>query len=394
MKTKINSKNIKLILALTLMTALVMPSNAQEFKPSGKMFGQFFGDLYYKAVSDTTAGAFNKYGSGNSEFSNVKTKNAAFTARRLYLGYQYNISPDFTSKIILESNDAILTNAGDKTVFVKLAEVEWKNIIPRASIFIGQIFTPAFPMTTEKIWNYRAVEKTISDMQKLTNAVDLGIRVTGTIDTAGLFGYSLMVGNGRGAKPEDNGTQKYYGCLNAQLLKKKLYLEIYGDYEDVAAKFRKGYSGKITTKGFVAYKSAKLTVGIEVPYQIQGDCKINTDPLNGKKDTLALASMGFSFFAYGTIVKEKLNVFGRFDTYQTDSQYKKGDNSRSYDDTFMTVGFDWTPRKNMHFIPNIYISVYKDKREKPANYNIASMAGLYYERSADVIPRLTYSFIF
>lgn len=394
MKTKINSKKTKSILGLALITTLSMHSIAQEFKPSGKMFGQFFGDLYNKAASDTTAGAYNKYGAGNSEFTNVKKNYTAFTLRRIYLGYQYNISPKFTAKILLESNDAVLTSSNDKTVFVKLAEVEWKNLIPRASIFIGQTFTPAFPLSTEKTWNYRAVEKTISDGQKLTNAVDLGIRVTGTIDTSGVFGYSFMWGNGRAAKPEDNGIQKIYGSINAQLLKKKLFLEVYGDYEDITAKYRKGYSSKMTLKGFVAYKSEKLTVGVEVPYQIQKESKINTDPITGKKDTLGIAAMGISFFAYGTIIKEKLNIFARFDTYQADSQFKKGDNSRPYDENFMTFGFDWTPYKNMHLIPNVYITTYKDKREKPANYDKATMAGSYYERTADVIPRLTYYFVF
>ncbi len=394
MKTKINTKKIKLILSITIMMSITLSSLAQEFKPSGKVYGQFFGDLYYKASSDTTAGAFNKYGSGNSEFANVKKNTTAFSFRRIYLGYQYNISPKFTTRILLESSDAIITSSGEKTAFVKLADLEWKNLIPRASIFFGQTFTPAFPLSSEKTWNYRAVEKTISDGQKLTNAVDLGIKVSGTIDTAGIFGYSFMVGNGRGAKPEDNGLQKFYGSLSAQLLKKKLLIEIYGDYEDVSAKYRKGYSSKMTMKGFIAYRSERLTAGIEVPYQIQKASKINTDAVTGNRDTLDVAAFGFSFFAYGSLIKEKLNMFFRFDTYQADSDYKKGDNSRSYDENFMTLGFDYTPFKNMHIIPNIYVTTYTDKREKPANYDKATMAGSYYERSADVIPRLTYFFVF
>ena len=105
MKTKAISNALKLILGLALTTLVGLPTNAQEFKPSGKIYGHVFGDVYYKAASDTTAGAFKKYGSGNGAFSNVKKQSTAFTFRRIYLGYQYNVAPNFTTKVLLESSD-------------------------------------------------------------------------------------------------------------------------------------------------------------------------------------------------------------------------------------------------------------------------------------------------
>ena len=56
----------------------------------------------------------------------------------------------------------------------------------------GQISTPAFSMLIDKIWSYRAIERTITDIRR-TPSFDLGVSLQGKFDDGGNYGYNLMV---------------------------------------------------------------------------------------------------------------------------------------------------------------------------------------------------------
>lgn len=355
-----------------------------EFNPSGKVWGYAFGDFYYKAAGDSDQ--YLTFGKG--DFAKKKKNDMAFTFKRIYLGYEYNISPKLKTNFLLEGNDGVVTATGSRTVFVKNLDLEWKSC-RYASIYIGQTITPTWPMISEKIWTYRSVEKTIADFRGLGVSNDLGIRVTGKLDTAGVFGYTVMLGNGGkgGNVPEADALKKIYGSLDFSLLKKKLIIQVQGDYEDVTAAYGGGYASKKTMLGFISYQAKIFTIGLEGVYQIQDKAKVNTDASSGLKDTLGVAPMGISFFVRGTLLKDKINAFARFDIYNIDANYKKGDNTANpYDENFILAGVDFTPHKNWHIIPNVWVDTYKDKRD-------SNEAG-YHARTADIVPRITFHYIF
>ena len=134
---------------------------------SGRIWGYAFGDFYYKQHSDSLVRG------GSNQYSGVPAKRNAFAFRRVYLGYDYNISKKFSAELLLAAEDnftqtalsGTTTTTGDLltdnklSFYIKLADVRWKNIWKNTDLVVGQMSTPSFPLLTEKIWSYRSVER-------------------------------------------------------------------------------------------------------------------------------------------------------------------------------------------------------------------------------------------
>ncbi len=370
-----------------------------EFKPSGKLWGYTFGDFYYKLGADSlyNSNPIKKW--GDTEFAKVKKDFIGVNIRRLYLGYDYNIASNYTAHILLESSDGILTPGGDRTVLIKAANLEWKNILKRHTLTIGLSGTPCYSIS-EKIWGYRSIEKTIGNARKILLANDIGIKLEGSIDTAKNFGYTLMYGTGRESKPEDNRLKKYYAGIEAKFFNKQLLIAVNFDYEDQSVEFQEQPMSKMSMEGFLGFSNSLFTIGLEGVSQIKKNYKI-FDPKvvdtasTLPKDSTDVTVMGISFFVRSTLIKDKLAAFARYDVFNPDIGYQKGDNTENpYKETFTTVGIDFTPNKNVHIIPNIWFNSYTDIREKPANYAVATDWTSYYKRKPDVVARLTFYYVF
>jgi hypothetical protein len=92
---------------------------------------------------------------------------------------------------------------------------------------------------------------------------------------------------------------------------------------------------------------------------------------NIKSDGTDAIPFGYSVFARGMIVKDKLGYFARYDSFDQDLNYRAQDIPpvynrstmfQNYDEQFFVAGFDWSPHKNIHFMPNIWINSYSAKR--------------------------------
>lgn len=339
----------------------------QEFKPSGKLWGYVFGDYYYKTHADSL-------GRGTGEYSNMKEGANAFEFRRIYLGYDYQISQNLSAELLLSHEKNYDANS-NRTVFIKSANVRWKNFIPKNDLVIGQSASPIWPLLTEKIWSYRSVERMPEDIHKLGNSNDVGIAIHGKIDSAGNFGYNLMVGNGTTSKAETDVFKKFYGEVYAKFFKQKLILDFYADFERKQLKpYRKDYS---TYKIFLAYQGMRFTLGVEAYYQFQ-----NYIPYDENTDKEII---GTSLFLRAIVLKDKLNFLVRADSYSPDlvtpSTYYLSTES------FIVTGFDYTPNKNIHIIPSIWMSYYSSKdASSPANSPVIE--------GKDIVARLTIHYIF
>ena len=351
-------KTIILLLAVMMLSSF---TNSQEKKPvetGGKVWGYVFGDYFFKASGDSTGSA--------TQYSPYSNSSQGFEIRRAYLGYDYTFNDKFSSQILLEGNDKILTNTR-LGLFIKTAFVEWKAF-ERVSFSIGLIPTPTFSWAlNEKAWNYRSIEKTIIDMRGLGNASDLGVAARGKFDKAGNYGFGLMIGNGNGQRPEINKFKKYYGTLFAKPVK-GLQMEVYGDYEPAADE-----KNKTTLKGFVGYTYEKFNFGVEVFQQTQKNA--------GGTDIDAVP-FGISGFIWGNLLgrenKSILNVFARYDMYDPNTK----NDSVGYKENFITIGLDYMPIENVHFMPNVWVNSYKAKNTSAA------------ERKADIVARMTFFFVF
>lgn len=366
-----------MLLSFTLLQHVTGQESKEEFKPSGKVWGYGFVDFYVKAGGDTATW------SSRAEYSGVTKDVYAFAIRRMYLGYDYNISPKFSTSALLEGGDGFLSTRGDRTVTIKALNLRWKGFYPGGDLVIGHQSTLTFSFIPEKVWNYRSVEKTLTDHRGIRSSSDLGVAIYGVFDSLGNYGYNLMVGNGNSTRPEDlspNGKHKvYYSELYGYFLDRKIVLDLYADYQ-TGLDDRNVFS----LKPFAAYQTERFTIGGELLFQTQ---------FKQKSDGTNATPLGFSVFARGAVVKNKLNAFIRYDSFNPDNSYRTEDAIQSYsasnmfrhyDEQFFLAGLDFTPHKNVHIIPNIWINSYSPKAE----------SSLLVDREADIVPRITFYFIY
>ncbi|HEY6163070.1 MAG TPA: hypothetical protein VI112_17720 [Bacteroidia bacterium] len=353
----------------------------EEFKPSGKIWGYAFGDYYTKLHADS----LNR---GNAQYSNVPKDMNAFDLRRVYLGYDYNISEKFSTELLV-SHEGQTLGDGTRTLFLKVADVRWKNIFKNTDLVVGQQPTLAFPMLTEKIWGYRSIEKTVFDMRKGAVSSDLGISLQGRFDDAGNYGYNLMVANGTGQKFETDVYKKYYGDVWAKFMGQRIILDLYGDHESV--RLLPGFhKAKTSFKFFAAYQSEALTVGLEAYQQMQKAYVVVGDSITDPKaDTSDATVMGVSVWVRGMIIKEKLNFFARYDMYNPDVKF---DANKFYftggapvTENFITAGLDYTPHKNVHIMPNIWYNGYSNRTKNAKGLT---------KSDNDLVARITFWYIF
>ncbi len=376
---------------------------------SGRLWGYTFGDFYWKGHSDS----LNR--GGSNQYTGIPKTRSAFQFRRIYLGYDYNITSKFSAELLLAAEDNFpagqpigqATANGDQTqnnkltFYIKLANIRWKNIWKGTDLVVGQIATPAFPLLTEKIWAYRSIERTISDIRR-TPSYDLGAALQGRFDEKGNYGYNLMVGNGSSAKPESDNFKWFYGDVFAMFAEKKLVIDLYADYERLTWTPALHHSRQML-KGFAAYTTPALTIGVEgFVNNLKND--ITATKIAGGTDLLSNTASGLSLYIHGTIVPNSLRFFARYDMFNpnnkvdnnTYSKYAQttgnyNDNSYSlgttatgdetYKQNFITAGLDFTPAKNVHFMPNIWYNHYATQ--------LATANSDY-----DIVYRMTFYFIF
>ena len=412
-----SAKQLLLIASLILLTissqAQYLWNNDTAFKAgsanSGRLWGYAFGDLYYKGHSDS----LNR--GGSNQYTGIPKNRNAFQFRRIYLGYDYNITNKFSAELLLAAEDNFpagqpigqATANGDQTqnnkltFYIKLANIRWKNIWKGTDLVVGQISTPAFPLLSEKIWAYRSIERTIADIRR-TPSYDFGAALQGKFDTKGNYGYNLMVGNGSSAKPESDNFKWFYGDVFAMFADKKLVIDLYADYERLQWTPQLHHSRQML-KGYIAYNTPALTVGVEgFVNNLKND--ITATKIAGGTDLLNNSSVGVSYYVHGNIVANKLRFFARYDMFNPNSKVDNGtyskyaqttgnynDNSYSlgttatgdmtYKQSFITAGLDFTPAKNVHFMPNIWYNHYATQ--------LATANSDY-----DLVLRMTFYFVF
>lgn len=343
------------------------------FKPQGKLWGYVFGDFYYKAHGDSAG-----RGGIANQYTGVPENRNAFQIRRAYLGYNYDITPTFSAELLLAAEDNIAnpngTSSGDLladnklSFYIKFANIRWKNIWKGTDLVVGQSPTPTFSLLTEGIWGYRSIEKTIADIRK-TPSFDLGAALQGKFDPAtGNFGYNLMVGSGTGARPENDNFKWFYGDVYAKLLDKKLIIDLYADY--VRMHWAPGFHhSRSMLKGFIAYTTPTFTIGTEayINYGKQDVAGIK----GSQKDTADANATGLSLYVRGQLKKDKLGYFVRMDKFNPDANYNSAYSSYAgfsptYEpnnkETFVTAGLDFTPARNIHFMPNIWYNRYTSQQ--------------------------------
>jgi hypothetical protein len=352
-----------------------------EFKPSGKLWGYAFGDFLYK-------GHTNVFNMSNTQYGGTPKDFTSFEFRRIYLGYDYDISEHFSTQLLLAYEGATFTTDGNRSVYIKAANLRWKNIFHNSDLVIGAMPTPTYSTTSEPVWGYRSLEKTIMDIRKIGASADVGISLQGKLNDRGDYGYNFMIANGSGAKPEADKFKKFYGDVFAKFADQKIILDLGADNEWTQAKpYQKN---KTTIKAFVAYQTKPFTIGVEAFQQVQKNNTVFTEAAPSiVKDTVNAIASGISIFARGPINK-KLGYVVRYDYYNPDSKFNEnnvyaGSYTGIYTESLILAGLDYAPVKNVHLMPNIWYDMYKNRY---------SAVNALPEKSNDLAFRLTVYYIF
>jgi len=395
---------------------------------SGRVWGYVFGDFYYKGHSDS----LNR--GGANQYTGIPQARNAFQFRRIYLGYDYNFNKHFSSELLLAAEDnfpafnppSSTAASGDQlsnskeTFFIKLANIRWKNVWNGTDLIIGEQTTPSFALMSEKIWNYRSIERTITDIRR-TPSYDMGAGLQGVFDPKSRnFGYDLLVATGNSDKPAANSFKWFYGDIYGFFADKRLVIDLYADYERL--NWQPGWHhDRQMLKGFVSYNTQIFTIGVEAyTNNIRADTKATyiTPPGPYAADTINTKATGISFFLHGDIVKNKLRYFARVDTYNPNKNINTGTYSNyaalsspsgygttgyhltysastgaptaatstgdiTAKETFFTIGLDWTPYADIHLEPNIWYNHYASQLTTTGP-----------EGDHDLVYRLTFFFVF
>jgi hypothetical protein len=381
---------------------LGITASAQEttgdsvFVPSGKLWGLVYGDFAYKAKADS----LNR--GGQNQYTGIRQNQNMFQYRRIYLGYDYKISQKFSAEFLLASEENSTTTATTTSVtsgdllsdnkismFVKLANIKWNNIIPGGNLSLGQVYTPSAVLTSEVLWDYRCIERTVSDIRR-TPVYDMGARLNGRFYStdATKLGYNFMVANGTASKPENDGFKWLYGDLYAKVFDRRLVLDIYADYTKINWT-PSWHHDRSMLKGIIAYTTPKFTLGTEAFInRLMGD-NIATK-FNDKNDTLTTKSSAISLFSRGRIYRSILGYFIRFDYYNpsannNNSIYKKYTPiTPTYDpntmEQFFTAGIDYSPMNKIHIMPNVWYNAYNNAGpiQLKNGYDLVYRLSLYY----------------
>jgi hypothetical protein len=326
-------------------------------KTGGNIHGLIVGDYFYKAGGDQQ-----RYGDSLSQYSQPIARDfQAFQIRRLHLFYDYTISESFFTRFQLEGNNKSLDAGGRQALYVKTAYGEWRNIFRGSDLSVGLVRTPTWS-SVESIWGYRSIEKTITDARNLGSGSDMGAMLRGSIGSAMPLSYALMIGNGTGMKPEVNKFKKYYGLLGVTPLE-HLSAELYADYEAAD-----GGMDRTTLKVFVSYQGPSFMAGSEILQQTQR----NQDPVLGD-----VGVFGISLFSWYKPA-DQWKVFARADYYDPD----RFDSKAGFNEFFISIGLDYAPTKEFHFMPNLWVNTFADK------------SSLNRRKDADIVPRITFYFLF
>lgn len=326
-------------------------------KTGGNVHGLIVGDYFYKAGGD-----LRPYGDSLSQYSQPIARDfQAFQIRRLHFFYDYTISEHFFTRFQLEGNNKSLDAGGRQSLYVKTAYGEWRNIFRGSNLAVGLLRTPTWS-SVEGTWGYRSIEKTIADARNLGLGNDMGVKLSGSIGSGMPIAYALMIGNGNANKPEFNKEKKYYGMAGITPIN-HLSAELYADYEPA-----EGNKDRTTLKAFIAYRDSSFMAGTEILQQTWR----NDNPALGD-----VAAFGVSLYSWYKPT-DQWKVFVRADYFDPDRLASNA----GFSELFFSVGLDFAPASEFHFMPNLWVNAFTDKSR------------LNRRKDADIVPRITFLYLF
>ena len=235
------------------------------------------------------------YWNFNKDFTKDAPRKNTFEIKRAYLGYEYRINDNISSKVTFDVGKN--SSGSDYTAFLKIAQLDWK-IKNNLKLSIGMIGNKQFKFQ-ESIWGYRYMYKTFQDENKFGSSADLGVNAE--IKLSDKINLNLFALNGEGYKnvQDDNGFIKIGGNLIYEF-DNGFSAKIYYDSQPSIENFN-----LVNTGYFIGYEKEKTRIGLEYNEMLNG--KTYKDP--SKDHSLS----GFSGYISQTLSKNATILF-RYDS--------------------------------------------------------------------------------
>jgi hypothetical protein len=311
------------ICTIALIGTLSAQNEKESFKPSGKVFVKMFSN-FHSTFSDGTSAS-------------------AFELDRAYLGYDFNLSENFSGKINFDIGNPGVGKL-ELTAYIKNAYLSYaKN---NFTVTFGMIPTTQFGLQ-ENFWGNRYVEKSFQDAYKMGASADLGLSASYKITE--WLSADAIVANGEGFKnlQADNNFRSGIGITLSPV--KNLNIRGYFDIMGTD-------SAQTTLASFVSYNFGKATIGAE--YNLQQ----NTGYVDGKDYS------GASVYAAINPVKN-IKVFGRYDYLTSVSLEGQSTNwNNAKDGSLIIAGIEYQPVKGVKIAPNFRLWNPAKSELKPTQY--------------------------
>lgn len=284
----------------------------QTETPSGKFVGMMFNDFSYILQEPKALNPSSGTAGRNS-----------FLFRRATIGYEYTFNKNINAKIEYDAASNLLEQG-----FVDI-----KNIAPLMDIKLGLSQTLSSEII-EQIWVYRSLDASILDRKGYTDEFDMGLTITGRMNSKGQLYARLAVYNGNGLLPENDKIKKI-GFAVGNWFDKFSVLELYVDYENLI-----GGKSVINGKIFYGMTSSKMGMGIEAFYRLERKMNITTGA-----DVNPLGGSLYSWFE----MMKSLRGVARVDFVDNDF----ADDKVGHREIYLNIGVDYLPVPDVHLIPNL-----------------------------------------
>ena len=261
------------IVVAGLLLCLAVSAHAADVVPHGKVFTNFTVDL-------------------RSEEDRGEDPLTAFDLKRVYLGAKGKFSDDLSYKV---TYDVTLIDEKYYQAFAKVAQLSWKDLVPRSTLTFGLTGTHTFKLT-ESAWGHRGIEKAGPDRWKLRSSADQGLSVVSKPSDALQIQAGVFNGEGYKKREADGFKQFQVRPVYAQ---SGVTVSPYFDFTRFDADDET--KNETLVGGFVGYAKQPFSVGADVLLLSHGDTK--------------------EFLVWGFVrysVNDQTEVFVRADHYDPD----------------------------------------------------------------------------
>jgi hypothetical protein len=324
-------KLMSLLLTAVIGTSVVYAQEDQtsDFEPSGEVFGKIFTN-------------FNTSISGPDQ-------QTAFEVRRAYLGYEYQISTEFSAEVKIDigsPNDASQYSLLRRFGYFKTAKLQYSPY-DFLEVTFGLQDATQFKLQ-EKFWKRRYIIKSFMDEYKYGSSADIGVKVAWLTDMVDVD-LALFNGEGYSSLQNDNTFKAALGATFKPI--EGLITRIYGDFSSKTV-------NQGTSSLFAGYRHDLFSIGGEYALHFNRNFQENHN------------IDGFSILGDVKILP-KIWIFGRFD--KVESNILEGSSvpwNLAKDETAVTAGVEFIPIKSVKIAAN-----YQD--HYPAAKNAATVSAFF-----------------